>query len=77
MPKHSSDLNSNIFKLSYNQVSFYLKANGWIHERTVDGINIYSFEANQSSCKMLLPQDDQSEDYKHRLADILLILQML
>jgi hypothetical protein len=77
MPKHSSDLNSTIFRLSYNQISFYLKANGWVHEKTVDGIDIFSFEANDAACKMLLPQDDQSADYKHRLADILLVLQML
>lgn len=77
MTEHSSDLNQNILNISYQQISFYLRASDWIHEKTIDGIDIYSFTDGNRSCKMLLPQDDQSEDYKHRLADILLILQML
>lgn len=77
MPKHSSYLNPDILKLAYLQISFYLKANDWIHEKTIDGIDVYSLKTEDRSCKVLLPKDDQSEDYKHRLADILLILQEL
>ena len=76
MTRHTSDINSHVLNISYHQISFYLKANGWIHEKTIADIDIYSLEFGQSACKMLLPHDDQSEDYKHRLADILLILQM-
>ncbi len=73
MTRHTSDINSHVLNISYPQISFYLEANGWIHEKTIADIDIYSFEFGQSACKMLLPHDDQSEDYKHRLADILLI----
>ncbi len=76
MTRHTSDINSHVLNISYYQISFYLKANGWVHEKTIADIDIYSLEFGQASCKMLLPHDDQSEDYKHRLADILLILQM-
>lgn len=58
-------------------MSLYLRANGWVHDKTIDDIDIYSLDVNNSSCRMLLPHDDQSEEYKHRLVDILLILQML
>lgn len=77
MTIHTSDINSNIFDLSYQQVSSYLKRHGWVHEKTLDSIDIYSFEYSDSTCRVLLPHDDKSEEYKHRLADILLILQML
>lgn len=72
---HKSDLNKEILNIPYNQISFYLKANGWIHDKTVDGIDIYHFENDSQSTRLLLPQDDTTEEYKHRLVDILLVLQ--
>lgn len=77
MTKHSSDFDSHIFNISYLQMCFYLKAHGWVHDKTIDNIDIYTLDVNNSSCRLLLPQDDQSEEYKHRLIDILLILQLL
>lgn len=77
MTKHSSDINPSILNISYQQLSFYLKANDWIHEKTLDGFDIYSKTSGSRSCKVLLSRDDQSEDYKHNLFNILLILQEL
>lgn len=74
---NKSDLNPSILNISYHQISFYLKANGWIHEKTVDAFDIYALNNGSQSCKVLLARDDQSEDYKHNLVSILLILREL
>jgi|688.fasta_scaffold411035_2 hypothetical protein len=72
---HPSDLNQKILNISYNQLTYYLKSHGWLHEKTVEDIDVFSFDTGEKTCKILIPHNDQSEDYKHALLNILLILQ--
>lgn len=72
---HSSDLNPGILDISYNQLSYYLKANGWVHEKTIGDYDLFSLDTGSQTCKIMIPKDDQTEDFKHCLLNILLVLQ--
>ena len=74
--KHTTDLKPDLFHIPPNQVTDYLKANGWILDKVIDGHTIFSLEHSDTGCKLLLPQQADDPDYSHRLLDILLVLQL-